>query len=246
MKRAKPLELKVPEVPEVPNVPTRPAAAVRSTRVFHVLAGVSARRFRGLTLLTSLSLLVVVSLLATFSVLSWSIPLVALAVMVADVAWLRRVAASERAARRIRAMASRGGPAAAPSVAQPSAEPEPGSEPVAEPADSAAQYAELTAQYAELTAKYAELTAKNAELTAQNAELAEVAQPAAEVDPSGWAPVPVPPPTYTLKARVERPMSIPAFVELTEYAPVLPLNPDRPPYDEQLDLLLEDRRAAGA
>ena len=232
MKRAKPLELKVPEVPEVPNVPTRPAAAVRSTRVFHVLAGVSARRFRGLTLLTSLSLLVVVSLLATFSVLSWSIPLVALAVMVADVAWLRRVAASERAARRIRAMASRGGPAAAPSVAQPSAEPEPGSEPVAEPAGSAAQYAELTA--------------KNAELTAQNAELAEVAQPAAEVDPSGWAPVPVPPPTYTLKARVERPMSIPAFVELTEYAPVHPLNPDRPPYDEQLDLLLEDRRAAGA
>ena len=239
VKRAKPLELKVPEVPEVPNVPTRPAAAVRSTRVFHVLAGVSARRFRGLTLLTSLSLLVVVSLLATFSVLSWSIPLVALAVMVADVAWLRRVAASERAARRIRAMASRGGPAAAPSVAQPSAEPEPGSEPVAEPADSAAQYAELTAQYAELTAK-------NAELTAQNAELAEVAQPAAEVDPSGWAPVPVPPPTYTLKARAERPMSIPAFVELTEYAPVHPLNPDRPPYDEQLDLLLEDRRAAGA
>lgn len=96
-----------------PNVPTRPAAAVRPTRIFHALAGVSARRGRGLSLLASLLLTVVVSSLAATSVLLWWSVLVAVVVLVADVAWLRHVAVSEHANRQAKALArgSAAGPA---------------------------------------------------------------------------------------------------------------------------------------
>jgi hypothetical protein len=87
-----------------PNTPARPAAAVRPTRVFHALAGVSARRGRGLSLLASLLLTVVVSSLVATSVLRWWSVLVALAVLVADVAWLRHVAVSEQTIRQARAL----------------------------------------------------------------------------------------------------------------------------------------------
>jgi hypothetical protein len=46
--------------------------------------------------------------------------------------------------------------------------------------------------------------------------LLETAEPSASAEPQGrpgdWQPVPVPPPTYTLKARAERPVSAPAEV----------------------------------
>jgi hypothetical protein len=95
-----------------PNIPTRSEAAVRPTRFFHVLAGVSARRGRGLSLLASLFLMVAVSPLAVISVLPWWGVPVACAVLVADVTWLRHVAVSERAVRQARALA--GGSAASP------------------------------------------------------------------------------------------------------------------------------------
>jgi hypothetical protein len=89
----------------IPNIPTRAEGAVRPTRFFHALAGVSARRGRGLSLLASLLLMVVVSTLAVISVLRWWSVLVAVAVLVADVAWLRHVAVSERAVRQAKALA---------------------------------------------------------------------------------------------------------------------------------------------
>jgi len=207
----------------IPNVPTRPAAAVRPTRTFNVLAGVSARRVRGLSLLASLSLALVGSPLAAFSVLPWWSVLVAVAVLVADGVWLRHVAVSERATGRAKALAHRSAAAPARSAtrysAAPELEPEPEVEPEPEP---------------------------EVEVAPLVAGADEVAEPAAEADPSGWAPVPVPPPTYTLKARAERPVHIPEFVELTEYAPVLPLSPDDLIDEGELDGLPERRSAAGA
>lgn len=213
-----------------PDVPTRPAAAVRPTRIFHVLAGVSARRLRGLSLLASLSLPFVVSVLAALSVVSWWIVLVAVAVLVADVAWLRHAALSDRAARREQALAR-------------------GSEPV--PARAAAAHFAHLEPEPELATSVAAATDSLAEApeVAERVDVADVAVAAgseAEVDPSGWAPIPVPPPTYTLKAMAERPMSIPEFVELTEYAPVQPLNPDGQIDENERGGVLDNRRAAGA
>jgi hypothetical protein len=122
-----------------PNIPTSPAAAVRPTRVFHALAGMSARRGRGLSLLVSLLVTVVVSSLVAISVLRWWSVLVAGAVLVADVAWLRHVAVSEQASRQTKALAR--GSAADPDrpASRSSAEPA-----VAGPGVGAAQVAEPT------------------------------------------------------------------------------------------------------
>lgn len=122
-----------------PNVTPRPATAVRSTRVFHVLAGVSARRVRGLSLLASLSLTVVASALAAFSALPWWSVLVAVAVLVADFVWLRHVAVSGRAT----ALAYGGAAGPVRPAIRRSAEPEPDSEPAVEaPVAGAVEVAE--------------------------------------------------------------------------------------------------------
>jgi hypothetical protein len=200
-------------------VTTRPAAAVRSTRVFHALAGMSARRFRGLSLLASLSLAVVVSLLAAFSVLLWwSVPVV-FAALVADLAWLRHAAMAAGAAGRVGAPARRS---------------------VATPAGSASHSATRPA------AGYSAHTdpVVVAPVVGAAESLAEVADPAeapAEVDLSGWAPVPVPPPTYTLKAKAERPVRVPAVV--TEPAPAQGPSFDGLVDEGELDGLLDRRRA---
>ena len=162
-------------------VSTRSVAAVRSTRTFHTLAGMSARRLRGLSLLTSLSLALVVSVLAAVSVLIWwSVP-IALAALVADLAWLRRAAMTERAAGRAMAPTRRT---------------------VADPAGSASRSAAPASADAETVLTGPVVGAVEAEV-AQRTE-------APEVDLVGWAPVPVPPPTYTLKAKAEPPVRVPA------------------------------------
>jgi hypothetical protein len=162
-------------------VSTRSVAAVRSTRTFHTLAGMSGRRLRGLSLLTSLSLALVVSVLAAFSVLMWwSVPVV-LAVLVADLVWLRRAATTERAAGRAKAPARRS---------------------VDDPAASASRSAAPASADPETVLTDPVVGA---------AEVAVAQRPEApEVDLVGWAPVPVPPPTYTLKAKAEPPVRVPA------------------------------------
>jgi hypothetical protein len=200
-------------------VTTRPAAAVRSTRVFHALAGMSARRVRGLSLLTSLSLAVVVSVLAAFSVLLWwSIP-VAFAVLVADLAWLRRAATAAGAAGRARATARRS---------------------AATPAGSASRSG--TRPAARYSARTDPVVAAPVVGAAESpAEVADPAEAPAEVDPSGWAPVPVPPPTYTLKAKAERPVHVPAAA--TESAPAQASSFDGLVDEGELDGLLDRRQA---
>ena len=84
---------------QTPNVSTRPAFEVLLKRTFHAPARLSARRVRGLSLLASLSLAIVGSLLAAFSVLPWWSVAVAFAFVVGDLAWLRHAAVTERATR---------------------------------------------------------------------------------------------------------------------------------------------------
>ena len=171
-----------PDVPTAPDV-VASAAAVRPTRVFRILGGVSARRLRGLSLLASLSLVLVVSVLAVVSVLPrWSIPAAGVALLV-DVALLRRVAVAQRVARRsigqTRESASGSSDRAARQPTYFDEEPEPAE---SEPEEAGA------------------------------GEITKPIESPAPVDPAGWAPVPVPPPTYTLKAKAPDPVVVPAAV----------------------------------
>jgi len=142
----------------------------------------------------------------------------------------------ERATGRAKALAHRSAAAPARSATRYSAAPELEPEPEVEPEP------EPEVEVAPLVAGADEVAEPAATVAEPNAE----AVPSGWADPSGWAPVPVPPPTYTLKARAERPVHIPEFVELTEYAPVLPLSPDDLIDEGELDGLPERRSAAGA
>jgi hypothetical protein len=211
----------------LPNVAVRPSA--HTARVFHAPAGLSARRVRGLSLLVALSVTVVVSPLAAFSVLPWWSAPVAVGGLIADFAWLRHAAVAERDARRVRttgrvqesvrltkAPVRRSGATPARSTTRgatvPAARPPVRSEPmVAAP-------------------------------VAVGGEAAEPTKAPAEADLTGWAPVPVPPPTYTLKAKAERPEPVPAAV--TE-PPASPSSFDGLVDEDELDGLL-DRRASSA
>ena len=204
-----------------PIAQTRPEAPAHSPRVFHAIAGMSARRVRGLSLLASLSLVAVVSLLAAFSVLPWWSVLVVVAVLVVDLAWLRHAAVTERAARRAK---SRMRPVSTParSATRPASR-------------QAAQLEPMVAAPAPVAAGVAELTESSAESSAESR---------AEADLSGWAPVPVPPPTYTLKAKAERPAPVP--VAVSQPAATAPSSFDGLVDEGELDGLLDRRRAAGA
>jgi len=204
-----------------PNVSTRPAFEVRLKRTLHAPARMSARRVRGLSLLASLSLAIVVSLVAAFSVLPWWSVAVAVAFVVADLAWLRHAAVTERAARGANAPVRRA-KAPAPRF-------------VATASRSATRPAARLSAQAEPKAGAPVVGA---------AEVAGSTASPAEADPSGWAPVPVPPPTYTLKAKAERPEPVPAAV--TEPASAQPSSFGGLVDEGELDGLLDRRRAAGA
>jgi hypothetical protein len=171
-----------------PDVPTAPhavasATAVHSTRVFRILAGVSARRVRGLSLLASMSLLLVASVLAVVSVLPWWSVLAAGVALLVDVALLRRVAVAQRVARL--------------NIGQ-----------ARESADGSAGRAARQPTYFE---QEPELAASEPGVTGAG-EISEPIESPAPVDPASWAPVPVPPPTYTLKAKAPDPVVVPAAV----------------------------------
>jgi hypothetical protein len=209
--------------PAAPTVPvavltdaTLPDAPVRPTRFFRVLAGVSARRVRGLSLLASLSLALVVSPLAAFSILPWWSLLVVIATLMADVAWLRRVAVSERVARRVQVQARRS------------------------PARSA-RTAARRPDYFESESLVEPVVEAPVPVAV---EIEEAIQAPAQVDPSAWAPVPVPPPTYTLKAKAADPVVVPTVVTEPEGAEYWSL--DGMVYDCELDELVERRSATGA
>ena len=198
-------------------------AGVRANRGFRALAAMSARRVRGLSLLVSLLLVVVVSPLAAFSLLPWwSFPS-AVAVLAGDFAILRHAALADRAARRAKVSALR--------------------------ARTSVRYTATPAPWVARAATRPEarpLVASEPIVVASVAAGGGVAGPdkaPVEADLSGWAPVPVPPPTYTLKAKAER--LEPAPTAVIEPAPALPSSFDGLVEDDELDGLL-DRRAAGA
>ena len=224
------------------SAPTRPAAtvndaAVRPTRFFRVLAGVSARRLRGLSFLASLSFALAVLPLVAVSLLPWWSVLVAVAALIGDVAWLRHVAVSQRVAGR--GLARAGGAAAG--RARPDARYadyfQSGSDPLfgAEP-DLAV----------ELEPGSDEEDEEDDQVfgAVGSAETTERIEPYVEADPSVWAPVPVPPPTYTLKARAADPVPVPVVVAETTGAENWSL--DGLVYDCDLDELVERRSATGA
>ncbi|MEP7016542.1 MAG: hypothetical protein ABI899_00795 [Actinomycetota bacterium] len=201
---------------------SRPAAEVRAHRGFHALAGMSARRLRGLSFLVSLSLVVVVAPLAALSLMPWwSFP-AAVAVLTVDFAILRHAAVAEQSARRSRA-SSRRAKAAVHRTASP-----------------APWAARPVTESAALPQVHSEPVVTS--LLVEGCVLEPGTLPA-DADPSGWAPVPVPPPTYTLKAKAERPEPAPAAV--IEPEPARPSSFDGLVDDDELDGLL-DRRAAGA
>jgi hypothetical protein len=215
--------------PDTPTVPaavlpglTAPDAPVRPTRFFRVLAGVSARRVRGLSLLGSFSFALVVSPLAAVSILPWWSFLVVVAVLLADLAWLRRVAVSERVARRAQVQARR-----SPSRS----------------AHAAARHPDYFESEPESSVESRSEPVVEAPVTIP-AEISEPVQAPAQVDPSAWAPVPVPPPTYTLKAKAADPVVVPNVVTEPEGAQYWRL--DGMVYDCELDELVERRSATGA
>jgi hypothetical protein len=274
---------------------------VRPTRIFHLLAGVSARRLRGLSLLASLLLVLVVSPLAALSVLPWWSVLVVVAVLGADVAWLRQVALSLRAADPAPALAGGSAPRRARPAARDTVYFGDGSEPMFEGESEAESLAGSDAE-ADLLARSepddrAEPEHKGGPLFSSDsdtlvmahprfwaqpdsepepepetehehehaggsdsepdsvdetpvpraAELVEPTVAFARADLSGWAPVPVPPPTYTLKAKAPEPVLAPVLAPVvTEPAETGPWSLDGLVYDCELDDLVEGHRAAGA
>jgi hypothetical protein len=254
--------------PPGPDVPTEPSPAVRPTRFFQFLARMSARRLRGFSLLASFVVALCVSALAALSVLpAWSV-LAVLAVVVADLMWLRHVAVFEAARGRKADRASRepaepqeqgsfpghGEPALAPylgSGADARADSDPGwdwrSPP--DPRSDDGSQAPFDGESETLVGSASRSQAgygadPTLAIPVSAAEPAEFAEIPAYVDPSSWAPVPVPPPTYTLKAKAAEPIILPA--ELAEPTALECWSLDGLVYDCELDELVERRSATGA
>lgn len=186
-----------------PNIQTRPTGAAHPARASDARRGLSARRVRGLSLLVSLSLVVVVSTLAAFSVLPWWSVVVVVAELAVDLVWLRHAAATARAVRRSRSRMRPADTSVGPAkLLAPRAK------------ASAPRYVATSTRAASRPAVQVEsVVAAPSAAAAESAEPAEsAAESAAEVDLSGWAPVAVPPPTYTLKAKAERPQPVAAAV----------------------------------
>jgi hypothetical protein len=203
------------------------AAPVQSGRAFQAPGGLSGRRLRGLSLLASLALLVVVTPLALLGAVPGVSVLLAVAVLVLDLAWLRRAAHVDRAgrrtttrpARRVREQdAQTARPAAATSTAA-------ARETRTAPAAPAAAVARDTEDAEDGERPY--------DVQGAQAEVLPVKAAVDTVSGTGWQPVPVPPPTYTLKAKAPAPVPVPAPVVVEEP-------------EAEMDELVQRRRAAGA
>lgn len=241
-----------------PDVPMEPSPVVRPTRLFHFLAGMSARRVRGLSLLASLSLTLLVSLLAAFSVLSGWIVLATLALLAADVAWLRHVAVLERDIGealdqededREDAGLARSAAGSSTYFEAELEEPVSASEPVFDSESTPARRVGSPLQPT-LVMKLPGI-AREPSRQSEPADFGEPAEVTEEIEViespaqpglSGWAPVPVPPPTYTLKAKAADPVP----VEIADPAAGVSWSLEGLVYDCELDELVERRSATGA
>lgn len=218
--------------PPTPPVHARPTAAAGPRRTSDGRRGLSARRVRGLSLLTSLLLVVVVSTLAVLSALPvWSVAVV-VAQLGADLVWLRHAAATERSARRALSRMRPANPSVGPAtLLAPRAK-----------ASAPRHVSTFPRPASRPTAQVEPLVVAPSAGAAEIAGLDESpADSSSEVDLSGWAPVPVPPPTYTLKARAERPQPVPASVSEPGATP--PSSFDGLVDEGELDEVLDRRHA---
>ncbi|MGG5258105.1 hypothetical protein [Phycicoccus avicenniae] len=242
VKRAVPAEMPTPRTVSAPVVVHR---------------GVP-RRVRALALLTSLVGLVVTGVLALLSVLVPWAPLVALGAIVLSLGWVRSGVRAEQAARaaarrRAREMARRRASApAAASVRRTAARPA-----TASSAPATTEVAEPVEVVGRTEVEVEVAVEPAAPVAAEPVAPAAVVEPvvAAEVVPEPepvieyvhlvdeddipltWDPVPVPRPTYTMKAKAERPEVAPAAV-----TPEPAAAPDVRSREDDLD----QRRVAGA
>ncbi len=179
--------------PTVPAAAQSPGAAPETKRPGSPRSW-SARRVRGISLLTCVALLLVSSVLAPLGTLPWWSVAVAGALVVGDLGWLRH---------------------AARQPTRPHAPERASTQREAAPAGAVAAY---PSRVTRVTAAYdvdADIPARQhqAAPTSTRAEVDPRTEPAGPAgvddpptrDPHGWDPVPVPPPTYTLKAKAERP-----------------------------------------
>ena len=200
------------------------AAPVQSGRAFQAPGGLSGRWLRGLSLLGSLALLVVVTPLALLGAVPGVSVLLAVAVLVLDLAWLRRAAHVDRAGRRTTARPARRAREQAAPTARPAAA-----------TATAAARETRTAPAAPAPAGAEDDAGDERPYDVQGAQAeAPPVKPGVDtVSASGWQPVPVPPPTYTLKAKAPAPVPAPAPVVVEEP-------------EAGMDELVQRRRAAGA
>jgi hypothetical protein len=211
-------------------VPSRPSAPARDA------SPLAARRTRGLVMVGSFSTAVVAVPLVALSML----PLLALVVPVVSVggslAWVRRSVRAEQRSRRAArptpgATQQPVGRAQAPAAPRVAAGPAAGIEAVEVAAEATVEAAATQAPApAPRNQPYDVLAVESAQVAAASTvhQAALAAQPVATVPlvdeddiPLTWDPVPVPRPTYTMKARVTRPA--PTSADLvgdadTEYA----------------------------
>jgi hypothetical protein len=243
VKRVRPARPEVPADREpAPELAAESDSPVRPTRVFHVLAGVSARRVRGLSLVVSFLLALAVTPMAASSLVPWwTVPAV-FGVLIIDLTWLRHAAVSGRAAARAGTHARRSAASPARADARDADYFE------AEPASSVES--QIQSAYHAAVAYDAQAAYDGQPPLAP--ETAEPVERPVVVDPSAWAPVPVPPPTYTLKAKAADPIPVPARDPVAVAAPVNELGDaecwslDGMVYDCDLDELVERRSATGA
>lgn len=191
-------------MPTLPRIPTRqdparpPARSGVAGRGSARLAGPHpSRQVRGLTFLALVAATLVTLALAAVGILLWIAPAVAAAATVGGFLWLRSgVQAEIRARRAARRPVRRTRPAGArPREAAPTPR-RAGHAPGAGQSSDEHEVADV--------GHAGELHAATTFL-AESEDGSSSLLDASPGDPDGWQPVPVPPPTYTLKAKAERP-----------------------------------------
>ncbi|MDE9364249.1 hypothetical protein PZ938_01395 [Luteipulveratus sp. YIM 133132] len=143
--------------------------------------GVQPRQVRAGALLATVAMFVLVVVLTPFGVTPWWSPLVMLVGLGGVVAWLRSAA--------VRSTAT-------PARVEPQARPRPQRAPAPR---SAAVEREVY-----------DVSPPSEQVVASTATTSEDETVAAPLEPGAWQPVDVPPPTYTMKAKAERPEPAPA------------------------------------
>lgn len=228
-----------------PEAPARPEAALsdppaRPRRVFRVPVGGWTRRIRGLSLVVTLVLALVVTVLAaSLRLPGWSV-FVVVGALVADLILLRHVAVSERVAARAAGRAAGREEAHASGSARGPGRPDARHTDYFDAESEARVESDIKLQYGAETAYDGEAPVAGGRETSGRIEQT------ASLDPDGWAPVPVPPPTYTLKAKAVNPVAVPVAAPANELVDPECWSLDGMVFDCDLDELVERRSGTGA